>query len=313
MKAVEITEDHRLRLTERPKPVPGKGEVLIRVQAAGINRPDVLQRLGKYPPPPGASDLPGLEVAGTREDTGEAVCALLPGGGYAEYAVAAKDLCLPVPEGLDMVRAAAIPETYFTVWNNVFVRGGLRGGETLLVHGGTSGIGTTAIQMAKAFGARVATTAGSDDKCAACLQLGADLAVNYKTKDFAEEIEAAWGKDSVNVVLDMVGGPYPARNIRLLAPEGRHVSIAVQQGAKGEVDFSKIMTKRLVLTGSTLRPRPVAEKAELAEGLKETIWPLIESGTVLPVLFKTFPLEKAQEAHEAMDKGDHIGKIVLTL
>jgi NADPH2:quinone reductase len=313
MKALEITEDHRLRLTEREIPVPGPDEALIRVKAAGVNRPDLLQRLGKYPPPPGASDIPGLEVAGTREDTGEDVCALVTGGGYAEYAVAAKALCLPIPAGLDVIRAAALPETAFTVWNNVFMRGHLRAGETLLVHGGASGIGTLAIQMAKALGAKIAVTAGSNDKCAACRLLGADLAINYKDRDFVEDIESAWGNNSIDVVLDMVGGPYAARNIRLLAPEGRHVSIAVQQGARAEIDLYTLMAKRAVLTGSTLRPRPVEEKAELAQGLKEVVWPLIESGAVLPVLYKTFPLDQGQAAHDALEIGDHAGKIVLTL
>ncbi len=313
MKAIEITEDNRLRLTERPMPVPGPDEVLIKVQAAGVNRPDILQRMGKYPPPQGASDLPGLEVTGIREDTGEAVCALLSGGGYAEYAVAPKGQCLPVPKGLDMIQAAALPEAVFTVWNNIFKRGQLKKGETILIHGGASGIGTTAIQMAKAFGARVAVTAGKDDKCEACIKLGADLAINYKTQDFAEEIEKAWGKDAVHVVLDMVGGSYVPKNIRLLATDGRHVSIATMESAKTDIDIRQIMQKRIILTGSTLRPRSVAEKTELAEGLKDQVWPLIETGMVKPVIFKAFSLEGAQKAHETLEKGDHFGKIVLAI
>jgi NADPH2:quinone reductase len=313
MKAIEITEDHRLRLIERPVPTPKPGEILIKVHAAGVNRPDILQRLGKYPPPPGASDLPGLEVAGIRENTGEAVCALLAGGGYAEYAVAPEGQCLPIPKGLDMIHAAALPETFFTVWNNVFVRGQLKKGETVLIHGGASGIGTTAIQMAKAFGARVAVTAGTDDKSAACLKLGADLAINYKTQDFVEEIEKAWGKDTVHVVLDMVGGSYVPKDIRLLATDGRHVSIATMESAKTEIDIRQIMQKRIVLTGSTLRPRSAAEKTELARGLKEQVWPLIEAGKIKPSIFKTFSLKSAMEAHESLEKGDHFGKIVLTV
>lgn len=306
MDAVEIV-DNELRLTRRSIPVPGPGEVLIKVVAAGINRPDILQRQGKYPPPPDVTDIPGLEIAGYRTDTGEAVCALLAGGGYAEYAAVPESLCLPVPARLSMTEAAALPETFFTVWNNVFVRGKLMAGETILIHGGASGIGTTAIQMAKAFGARVIVTAGSDDKCTACRALGADLAINYKTEDFV----VACGPDSVDLVLDMVGGPYIARNIEALAPEGRHVSIAFQQGAKAEIPVPKIMQKRLILTGSTLRPRPVAEKAGLAKDLRTHIWPLIEAGKIRPVIFKTFLLTEAAAAHAALENGDHFGKIVL--
>jgi NADPH2:quinone reductase len=313
MKAIEITEGNRLRLTERPIPVPKQGEVLIKVQAAGVNRPDILQRMGKYPPPSGASDLPGLEVAGIREDTGEAVCALLPGGGYAEYAVAHEGQCLPIPKGLDMVQAAALPETFFTVWNNVFKRGQLKAGETILIHGGASGIGTTAIQMAKAFGARVAITAGAADKCGSCLKLGADLAINYKTQDFAEEIEKAWGKDAIHVVLDMVGGSYVPKNIRLLATDGRHVSIATMESAKTDIDIRQIMQKRIILTGSTLRPRSVAEKTELAKDLKAKVWPFIEEGKITPVIFKTFSLQNADLAHQALEQGDHVGKVILTI
>jgi NADPH2:quinone reductase len=241
------------------------------------------------------------------------VCALLAGGGYAEYAVAAKALCLPVPKGVSLEHAAALPEACFTVWNNVFVRGKLKSGETLLIHGGASGIGTTAIQMGKAFGARVAVTAGTEEKCAACVRLGADLAINYKTQDFVEEIEKIWGKESIDVVLDMVGGSYVPGNVRLLAPEGRHVSIAMLEGAKAEIDIRMMMNKRLVLTGSTLRPRPAAEKAALAADLRAYVWPLIRTGAIAPVLFKTFPLEQAAEAHAVLEKGDRIGKIVLKI
>ncbi len=308
MNAVEIREN-ALFSTTRPVPRPGPGEVLIRVHATGVNRPDILQRLGKYPPPPGVTDIPGLEVAGIREDTGEAVCALLPGGGYAGYAVAHESLCLPVPKNLSMTEAAALPEAVFTVWNNLFLRGHLKKGETVLIHGGASGIGTTAIQMAKAFGAHVIVTAGSDDKCAACRTRGADIAINYKTQDFS----AVCGKDSVDVVLDMVGGLYVPRNMDVLKTDGRHVSIAFQDGRIAEVDLQKIMQKRLVLTGSTLRPRPVAEKAALAADLKKHIWPLIEAGKIKPVIFKTFPLAQAMDAHKALEKGDHVGKIVLAV
>ncbi len=312
MKAIEITPDHTLRVTDKAVPQPRKGEVLIQVHAAGVNRPDIMQRLGKYPPPPGASELPGLEVAGIKMDTGEPVCALLTGGGYAEYAVAPLGQCLPIPKGLDMTQAAALPETFFTVWNNLFVRGGLKPGETALIHGGSSGIGTTAIQIAKAFGAHVAVTAGTDRKCAACLELGADMAVNYKSRDFTDELEQAWGKECIDVVLDMVGGAYIPQNIRLLRLDGRHVSIASMGGAKTEIDIRQIMTKRIVLTGSTLRPRPEEEKASLAKGLKTHVWPLIESGAIRPVLFKVLPLSDAMQAHTLIESGDPIGKVVLT-
>lgn len=312
MLAIEIV-DGTLTPTQRPRPVPAPGEVLIRVAAAGLNRPDILQRLGKYPPPPGVTDIPGLEVAGTIVESrdpawrvGDAVCALLAGGGYAAYAVAPAGQCLPVPPGLSMAEAAALPETVFTVWNNVFVRGGLRAGETLLVHGGASGIGTTAIQMAKAHGARVIVTAGSDDKCESCRALGADMAVNYKTQDFSTVIG-----EGVDVVLDMVGGDYVAKNIALLNEDGRHVSIAFQGGTKAEIDIVAVMRKRLTLTGSTLRPRPAAEKAALAHGIRATVWPWVADGRVKPVIFRTLPLTAAQAAHQALENGDHIGKIVL--
>lgn len=310
MKAVEIV-NNTLHLTDRPAPLPGPGGVLIRVHAAGVNRPDILQRLGKYPPPPGITDIPGLEVAGIREDTGGAVCALLAGGGYAAYAVAPEGQCLPVPEGLSMTEAAALPECVFTVWNNLFLRGQLRKGETALIHGGASGIGTTAIQMAKAFGARVIVTAGSEDKCAACRKLGADLAVNYRTSDFVDEIKKFCG--GVDVVLDMVGGDYVPRSIEIMNPDGRHVSIAYLNGAKAEVPIPTIMQKRLTLTGSTLRARPVEEKTALARDIKEKVWPLIEAGKIRPVIFKTFPLAEAAAAHAALEKGDHVGKIVLNI
>ena len=312
MAAIEI-RDGRLYPASRPVPVPAAGEVLIRVAAAGVNRPDILQRTGKYPPPSGVTDIPGLEVAGTVAASndpawspGQAVCALLAGGGYAEYAAAPGGQCLPVPANYSMTEAAALPETAFTVWNNVFVRGALKAGETLLVHGGASGIGTTAIQMAKAHGARVIVTAGSDEKCAACLKLGADMAVNYRTQDFQAVIGGG-----VDVVLDMVGGDYVPKNIALLNDGGRHVTIAFIGGAHAQVDMTQVMRKRLILTGSTLRPRPAAEKAELAAGLRRHFWPAIESGAIRPVIFRAFPLAAAQNAHEALEKGDHFGKIVL--
>ncbi len=312
MKAVEI-ESGILRLTDRPVPVPATGEVLIRVYAAGINRPDIIQRLGKYPPPPGITDIPGLEVAGEIVESGEKICALLAGGGYAEYAVAPAGQCLPIPENLDMIQAAALPETIFTVWNNLFKRGHLQYGETALIHGGASGIGTTAIQMAKAWGATVITTAGSDEKCGACQELGADLAINYKTQDFVEESRNFTEGKGVDVILDMIGGDYLPRNIDALAEDGRHVSIAFMKGIRAEIDIKTIMQKRLTLTGSTLRPRPVAEKEALAQEIKEHIWPLIESGQIMPVIFKTFSLAQASEAHQALEKGDHIGKLILKI
>jgi NADPH2:quinone reductase len=308
MKAVEIREN-ALHATERPVPVPGPGEVLIRVRATGVNRPDLLQRLGKYPPPPGVTDIPGLEVAGIREDTGESVCALLAGGGYAEYALAPESQCLPIPKGLSMAEAAALPETVFTVWNNMFLRGGLKAGETALIHGGASGIGTTAIQMAKAFGTRVIVTAGTEKKCAACRDLGADLAVNYKTSDFVSEIKKFCS--GVDVVLDMVGGDYVPRSIEIMNPDGRHVSIAFLNGAKAEINVQQVMQKRLTLTGSTLRNRPVAEKAALTCNIREKVWPLVEAGKIRPVIFATFPLDQAANAHAALEKGDHVGKIIL--
>ncbi|HTK85914.1 MAG TPA: NAD(P)H-quinone oxidoreductase [Patescibacteria group bacterium] len=319
MKVIEIKAfgpPEGLRAGTRPRPIPADGEVLIKVHAAGVNRPDILQRMGKYPPPPGISDIPGLEVAGEIAESkssdwkpGDKVCALLAGGGYAEYAVAPAGQCLPVPKGLDMADAAALPETFFTVWNNVFVRGKLKEGENILIHGGASGIGTTAIQVAKTFGANVYVTAGTNEKCAACLRLGANTAINYKTSDFVALI----GEGKIDVVLDMIGGSYIPRNMKVLALDGRHVSIAVQGGSKTEIDIPVLMQKRLILTGSTLRPRPVAEKAELARGLRKHVWPLIETGKIKPVIFKTFPLEQAAQAHAALEKGDHFGKILLKL
>jgi putative PIG3 family NAD(P)H quinone oxidoreductase len=307
----------------RPVPVPAEGEVLIRVHAAGVNRPDVIQRQGLYPAPKGASDLPGLEVAGEivalgGGDTGplavgDAVCALLAGGGYAEYATAPAPQVLPVPAGSDWVKAAAVPETFFTVWHNVFERAALQPGERFLVHGGTSGIGTTAIQLAKVFDATVFTTAGSDEKCAACRKLGADLAVNYTTTDYVEAIKAETGGKGVDVILDMVGGDYLPRNVALLAPDGRHVSIAFLARSTVEMNFMPVMLKRLTLTGSTLRPQPVAAKGRIAAALAARVWPLLEAGTVAPVIHTTLPLERAAEAHALMESSAHIGKIVLTL
>lgn len=312
MKAIEIV-DGELHLTERPVPIPSSNEVLIRVHAAGINRPDILQRLGKYPPPPGVTDIPGLEVSGIRQDTGKAICALLSGGGYAEYAVAPAGQCLPVPDGLDMAQAAVLPEALFTVWKNLFLHGALKPQETILIHGGASGIGTTAIQMAKSWGATVITTAGNDEKCDACRKLGAALAINYKTQYFVEEIQRFTNNDGVDIVLDMVGGDYVPRNIELLRYGGRHVSIAFLRGIAAEINIRSVMHKNLTLTGSTLRARPPEEKADLANGIFQHIWPSLEEGIIKPVLFKTFPLEQAMRAHNALETGDHIGKIVLTV
>lgn len=310
MKAIKIRAfggPEALEIQDISIPDPGPDEVLVKVHAAGVNRPDLLQRMGKYPPPPGITDTPGLEIAGEIVGTGEKICALIAGGGYAEYALVPKGQYLPIPQGLSMIEAAALPETVFTVWNNVFVRGALKPGEAILIHGGASGIGTTAIQMAKAHGARVIVTAGSDEKCAACIKLGADQAINYKTQDFSEILS------DIDVVLDMVGGDYVAKNLKVLRDGGRHVSIATMNGSKAEIDIRTIMQKRLVLTGSTLRNRPIAEKAELARGIHEAVWPWIETGKVKPAIFKTFPLEETAQAHAALEAGDHVGKIVLTL
>jgi len=307
---------------ERPKPVPADGEVLIKVAAAGVNRPDVFQRLGRYPPPPGASDIPGLEVAGTIEQlgpqvrdwrVGDEVCALVAGGGYAEYCAAPAPQCLPAPRGLDLVAAAAIPETFFTVWTNVFARGRLQAAESLLVHGGSSGIGTTAIQLARARGSRVFATAGSAEKCAACERLGAERAINYREADFVAVTRELTGARGVDVVLDMVGGEYFARNVEALAVEGRLVEIATLQGVKAELNIQTIMQRRLTVTGSTLRARPVADKGAIATALMQQVWPLIESGAVRPLIHATFPLRDAAEAHRVMESGVHIGKLVLVV
>ncbi|MFQ5775436.1 MAG: NAD(P)H-quinone oxidoreductase [Kiloniellaceae bacterium] len=308
--------------TTRPVPRPGEGEVLIEVAAAGVNRPDVLQRQGKYPPPPGASDIPGLEIAGrvaalgpgaSGPNEGDQVTALVTGGGYAEYCAAPATQCLPVPAGLGAVEAAAMPETFFTVWTNVFDRGRLRAGETFLVHGGSSGIGTTAIQLARAFGARVFATAGSPEKCKACADLGAERAIDYREEDFVAAVKEATGGAGVDVVLDMVGGDYIARNIAALAPEGRLCHIAFLGGSRAEVDFLPVMLKRLTITGSTLRARSVAFKGAIARDLEEKVWPLVAAGKVRPVVHATFPLARAAEAHRLMESSAHIGKIVLTL
>jgi NADPH:quinone reductase len=327
MQAVEISAygaPDVLRLTERPVPVAGAGEVLIRVSASGVNRPDVLQRTGNYPVPPGASDLPGLEVAGVIVSgdaaamasaglaVGDRVCALVAGGGYAQFCVAPVGQCLPVPEGLDDVAAASLPETFFTVWSNVFDRARLQPGETLLIQGGTSGIGVTAIQMAKALGARVIATAGSDDKCAACLALGADHAINYKTQDFVSAVAALTAGQGVNVILDMVAGSYVARELESLAEDGRLVIIAVQGGVKAEINAGMVLRRRLTITGSTLRPRPVAFKAAIAQSLRTTVWPLLASGRIRPVIYRVFPAADAAQAHVLMESNQHIGKLVLT-
>jgi len=327
MRAVEITRfgaPEVLVMGERPRPVPAAGELLIRVAASGINRPDVLQRTGNYPVPPGASDIPGLEVAGVVEEgepaalaraglkLGDRVCALLPGGGYAEYAVASIDLCLPVPPGLSDIEGAALPETFYTVWSNVFMRGRLQSGETLLVQGGTSGIGVTAILVAKAMGATVIVTAGSDEKCQACLDLGADHAINYKSQDFVAEVKRLTGDKGCDVVLDMVAGDYVRREIECLAEDGRIVVIAVQGGTKAEFNAGQLLRRRLTVTGSTLRPRSVAFKASIAAELRERVWPLLASGRIKPVIHATLKAAEAAQAHALMESGAHVGKIVLT-
>jgi NADPH2:quinone reductase len=338
MKTIEISAfgaPDVLRLAERPDAVAGVGEVLIRVAASGVNRPDVLQRTGGYPVPPGASDIPGLEVAGeiiggdaqAMEQAGfkigDQVCALVSGGGYAQLCAAPVGSCLPVPRGLTMLEAASLPETFFTVWSNVFDRGQLKSGETFLVQGGTSGIGVTAIQMAKAFGATVIATAGSDEKCQACVKLGADHAINYRTQDFAEEVKRLTGASNaggvlsnaqtggVNVVLDMVAGDYVAKEVECLAEDGRLVIIAVQGGLKAQFNAGLVLRRRLQITGSTLRPRPLAFKAAIAQSLKRHVWSLIENGRIKPILFKSFPPSQAAQAHSLMESNQHIGKIVL--
>ncbi len=325
MTVVEIVAPggpEQLRVAQRPVPRPGQGEVLVRVAAAGVNRPDVMQRQGRYPPPAGASDLPGLEISGEivalgsqvgTLSVGDRITALLPGGGYAAYAVAAAPLCLPVPMGITMVEAAAIPETYFTVWTNLFDRGRLKAKETVLIHGGTSGIGTTAIQLATAWGATVFATAGSADKARACERLGAVRGIDYRTEDFVEVIRSATAGSGVNAILDIVAGSYLARNMEAAALEGRIVVISLLGGARSEINMGVMLTKRLTLTGSTLRARSVAEKALVANAVRENVWPLLELGRVRPVIHATFPLAEASEAHVLMESSNHIGKIVLTL
>ncbi len=335
MQVIEITSfgpPDVLRLGSRPEPVAGVGELLIRVAASGVNRPDVLQRAGHYPAPAGASDIPGLEVAGIIIDgdakalqaagfkLGDAVCALVAGGGYAELCVAPVGQCLPVPAGLSMTQAASLPETFFTVWSNVFTRGQLRTGETLLVQGGSSGIGVAAIQMAKALGAKVIVTAGSDEKCASCLKLGADHAINYRTQDFVQEIRTLTAGHGVDVILDMVAGDYVAREIECLAEDGRLVIIAVQGGVKSAINSGLVLRRRLTITGSTLRARPVAFKSQIAQALRKKVWPLLESGKVKPVIHSTFVVtggaqqgdSAAAQAHRLMESNEHVGKIVLT-
>jgi NADPH2:quinone reductase len=326
MQAIEISNPGApdvLRVVVRPDPTPAEGELLIRVAASGVNRPDVLQRTGNYPVPPGASDIPGLEVSGVIVSgdadamrqaglaVGDRVCALVAGGGYAELCVAPVGQCLPVPAGLSDVEAASLPETFFTVWSNVFDRGRLQKGETLLVQGGTSGIGVTAIQMAKAFGATVIATAGSDDKCRACLELGADHAVNYRTQDFVTEARRITEGRGVDVVLDMVAGDYVAREVDVLAEDGRLVIIAVQGGIKAGFNAGLVLRRRLLITGSTLRPRPVAFKAAITQALRHNVWPLIEAGSIRPVIHSTFAATEAARAHELMESNQHVGKIVL--
>ncbi|MGR8981010.1 MAG: NAD(P)H-quinone oxidoreductase [Gammaproteobacteria bacterium] len=325
MRAIAIIDAEDLKIlqsTECPIPSPAAGEVLIKVAAAGVNRPDVIQRKGHYPPPPGASDILGLEIAGTIAEVGDhvetikpgdKVCALLTGGGYAEYCLASADLCLPIPDGLSLTEAAALPETFFTVWSNVFDRAKLQPGETLLVHGGTSGIGTTAIQLAKAFDASVFVTAGSDAKCRFCLELGADAAIHYKQQDFVEAVNELTHKKGVDVILDMIGGPYFPRNLKCLSNDGRLVQIAIQQGAKADINLWTVMSKRLTVTGSTLRAMPDGFKRDVAANLRRHVWPLLSSGKIKPVIHTTFPLTQADQAHALMESSRHIGKIILTV
>ena len=325
MQAIEITQPGApevLQLCERPMPQAGPGQILIKVHAAGVNRPDVLQRTGNYPVPPGASDIPGLEVAGeivggdvgaSGLQIGDMVCALAQGGGYAQYCVAPVEQCLPIPKGFSAIEAASLPETFFTVWSNVFDRVHLSGAETLLVQGGTSGIGVTAIQLATALGHRVFATAGSDEKCRACEALGAERGINYKTEDFVEIVKTATGGKGVDVIRDMVGGDYVPREIQALADDGRLVLIALLGGAKAQVSLGQILLRRLTITGSTLRPRPVAFKAAIAAQLREKVWPLLEAGRIKPVIFKTFALADAAQAHALMETSTHVGKIMLTV
>jgi putative PIG3 family NAD(P)H quinone oxidoreductase len=325
MLAIEIREPgppEVLTPAERSRPVAGAGHLLIQVAAAGVNRPDVMQRQGKYPPPPGASDIPGLEVSGTIVDvgadvrgwhTGQQVCALVSGGGYAEFCAAPAPQCLPIPRGVSLTVAAAIPETFFTVWTNVFERGRLGPGESILIHGGSSGIGTTAIQLSRALGSRVFATAGSAEKCAACESLGAEKAINYREADFVTAIREATGGRGVNVVLDMVGGDYLPRNIECLAMEGRLVQIGQLGGPKSQINMIPVLQRRLWITGSTLRARSIAEKGAIARAVHERVWPLLESGAIRPVIHTTFPLRQAADAHRLMESSEHIGKIVLTV
>ncbi|MGZ5030761.1 MAG: NAD(P)H-quinone oxidoreductase [Methylobacter sp.] len=321
MIAIKI-EDGALKPVRRDIPTPSANQVLIKVSAAGVSRPDVVQRKGLYPPPPGASDIPGLEVAGTIQalganvdhlNEGDSVCALVTGGGYGEYCLASAALCLPVPEGLSFIQAAALPETFFTVWSNIFDRAHLQSGETILVHGGTSGIGTTAIQLAKTFNAKVIVTAGSKAKCDFCLQLGADTAINYKEQDFVEEIKQLTFNRGVDVILDMIGGDYFPRNIKCMADDARLVQIAVQNGPKAEINLVPVMLKRLTISGSTLRVRDDAFKKAIADQLLEKVWPLLASGTIRPIIHSTFALTDAAKAHQLMESSQHIGKIILTV
>lgn len=325
MQAIEIVPTQaggELHLTERKKPTPEAHQVLIEVYAAGVNRPDIMQRQGVYPPPPGASDIPGLEVAGvvieagenvSRWRVGDKVCALVTGGGYAQYCLASENLCLPVPKGLSVVQAVALPETFFTVWSNVFDRGRLQAGETLLVHGGSSGIGTTAIQLASAFGASVYVTAGNEEKCRFCERLGASAAINYKEQDFVSAINALTDDKGINMVLDMIAGDYFPKNLKILAEEGRLLQIAIQQGAKSEINLWTVMMKRLLITGSTLRARSDEFKAAIARQLEKKVWPLIESGKIKPVIYQVLPLAEAEEAHRIMARSEHIGKLILQI
>lgn len=315
-------ENGVLKPVQRAMPTPSSNQVLIKVEAAGVNRPDVMQRKGLYPPPPGASDIPGLEVAGTVQalgdnidhlNIGDKVCALVTGGGYAEYCLASAAHCLPIPEGLSFIQAAALPETFFTIWSNVFDRAKLQPGETLLVHGGSSGIGTTAIQLAKAFNAKVMVTAGSTDKCEFCLKLGADAAINYKKLDFVEEIKRLTSNRGVDVILDMIGGDYFPRNLKCMSDDARLVQIAIQNGAKTELNLLPVMLKRLTITGSTLRARDDNFKAAIAKQLLEKVWPLLASGSIEPVIHSTFALTDAALAHQLMESSRHIGKIILTV
>jgi NADPH2:quinone reductase len=325
MTVVEIAAPggpEQLKAVVRPIPQPGDGEVLVQVAAAGVNRPDVMQRQGRYPPPPGASDLPGMEIAGqivalgpkvSGWSIGDKITSLLPGGGYAAYAIAAAPLCMPIPEGLSMVEAAALPETYMTVWTNLFERGGCKAGDVVLIHGGTSGIGTTAIQLAAAWGARVFATAGSEEKARACEKLGAVLGINYRTQDFVEVIRAQTAGHGIDITLDMVAGSYVQRNLDVAAVEGRVVTISLLGGSRAEINMGTILTKRLTLTGSTLRSRTLAQKAAVADAVRRNVWPLLAAGRVRPVIYATFPLTEASEAHRLMETSKHIGKIVLTV